>query len=318
MSTASWQKIQVTSDSITIPFKFEYADLNKDGKRITDIESKVALAKEGLESILHAKVLENESVTVESSATLKFKLVIPFVDSERAVYDSKLYEMGLDKTNDQFGTVIGAKALVADKMDRYYGGKDSFGDYVKYVVSESGKFGEVVEGCLNKGNERYALYYDLDSGIANLGLSVEDVDWKFNPNTIAEFSGSVANKCVVIKWDDEYKKINYEKYSSRSKDRDIVGDSPEERVDSAVSTLNALFAQSDIEALKDLKAIAFDDCIVILLGAKKVEAKKEEPKKDTPKEMPSTGATEIVLGALGVGSTVTAAGYYIASRKTLR
>ncbi|MBQ9016696.1 hypothetical protein IJ103_00415 [Candidatus Saccharibacteria bacterium] len=49
------------------------------------------------------------------------------------------------------------------------------------------------------------------------------------------------------------------------------------------------------------------------------ECKKEEPKKDdTPKEMPSTGATEIVAGALGVGSTVTAAGYYLASRKTLR
>lgn len=49
------------------------------------------------------------------------------------------------------------------------------------------------------------------------------------------------------------------------------------------------------------------------------ECKKEEPKKDdTPKEMPSTGATEIVMGALGVGSVVTAGGYYIASRKTLR
>lgn len=276
LSTAGDLRIDVSNDSILIPFKFEYAELNDKDERITDIESKVALSKEGLESILHAEVLENKDVKVESSATLVFNLVIPFVDSERAVYDSKLYEMGLDKTNDQFGTVIGAKALVADKMDRYYGGKDSFSDYVKYVVSESGNFDEVVEGCLNTGNERYALYYDLDSGIANLGLSDKDVDWKFNPNTIAEFNGSVANKCVVVKWNDEYKKINYEKYSSRSKDRDIVGDSIAERVDSAASTLNALFAQSDIEALKDLKAIAFDDCIVILLGAKKVEAKKDE------------------------------------------
>ena len=276
LTNAGELRIDVSKNSILIPFKFEYAELNDKDKRITDIESKVALSKEGLESILHAEVLENKNVKVESSATLVFNLIIPFVDSERAVYDSKLYEMGLDKTNDQFGTVIGAKALVADKMDRYYGSKDSFSDYVKYIVSECGKFGEVVEGCLNTGNERYALYYDLDSSIANLGLSVEDVDWKFNPKTIAEFNGSVANKCVVIKWNDEYKQINYEKYSSRSKDRDIVGNSPEERVNSAVSTLNALFAQSDIEALKDLKAIAFDDCIVILLGAKKVEAKKGE------------------------------------------
>ena len=45
---------------------------------------------------------------------------------------------------------------------------------------------------------------------------------------------------------------------------------------------------------------------------------KKETKEDTPKEMPSTGATEIVLGTLGIGSVVTAAGYYIASRKALR
>lgn len=50
---------------------------------------------------------------------------------------------------------------------------------------------------------------------------------------------------------------------------------------------------------------------------KKEEPKKEE-QKDTPKEMPSTGASEIVLGALGTGSVVTVAGYYIASRKSLR
>ena len=43
-----------------------------------------------------------------------------------------------------------------------------------------------------------------------------------------------------------------------------------------------------------------------------------QKKEDTPKEMPSTGASEIILGALGTGSIVTVAGYYIASRKALR
>ncbi|MBQ9029586.1 hypothetical protein IJ114_02355 [Candidatus Saccharibacteria bacterium] len=51
---------------------------------------------------------------------------------------------------------------------------------------------------------------------------------------------------------------------------------------------------------------------------KKDEPKKEEGNNNTPSEMPSTGATEIVLGTLGIGSVVTAAGYYIASRKALR
>ena len=39
---------------------------------------------------------------------------------------------------------------------------------------------------------------------------------------------------------------------------------------------------------------------------------------DTPKEMPTTGPASIVTGVLGAGSVVTAAGYYIASRKSLR
>ena len=38
----------------------------------------------------------------------------------------------------------------------------------------------------------------------------------------------------------------------------------------------------------------------------------------TPNEMPTTGAGSIAAGVLGAGSVVTAAGYYIASRKSLR
>ena len=37
----------------------------------------------------------------------------------------------------------------------------------------------------------------------------------------------------------------------------------------------------------------------------------------TPEEIVNTGASDVVLGALGVGSTVTALGYYVASRKKL-
>lgn len=54
------------------------------------------------------------------------------------------------------------------------------------------------------------------------------------------------------------------------------------------------------------------------------ECQKDNPKKEdnnntvTPSVMPSTGATEIVLGALGAGATVAAVGYFIASRKMLR
>ena len=53
----------------------------------------------------------------------------------------------------------------------------------------------------------------------------------------------------------------------------------------------------------------------------KEEPTPENPTPDNPGSTPSTivntGASDIVLGALGVGSTVTALGYYIASRKKL-
>ncbi len=39
---------------------------------------------------------------------------------------------------------------------------------------------------------------------------------------------------------------------------------------------------------------------------------------DTPSEMPTTGPVAVVSGVLGAGSIVTAAGYYVASRKSLR
>ncbi|MBF1038226.1 MAG: LPXTG cell wall anchor domain-containing protein, partial [Candidatus Nanosynbacter sp.] len=38
----------------------------------------------------------------------------------------------------------------------------------------------------------------------------------------------------------------------------------------------------------------------------------------TPKELPKTGPETIVTGVIGLGSVVTTAGYYIASRKQLR
>ncbi len=48
--------------------------------------------------------------------------------------------------------------------------------------------------------------------------------------------------------------------------------------------------------------------------------KEDNPNKPTvtPSNMPTTGAGTVVTGVIGVGSVVTAAGYYIASRKSLR
>ncbi len=48
------------------------------------------------------------------------------------------------------------------------------------------------------------------------------------------------------------------------------------------------------------------------------ESTPEEPVEDTPEVLPKTGATSVVVTALGIGSVITTAGYYIASRKALR
>lgn len=77
---------------------------------------------------------------------------------------------------------------------------------------------------------------------------------------------------------------------------------------------------ADVVVQKECKEEPKKDCTTnpeMAECQKKEEPKKEQPK-TTPSVMPSTGATEIVMGALGIGSTVTAAGYYIASRKNLR
>ena len=59
-----------------------------------------------------------------------------------------------------------------------------------------------------------------------------------------------------------------------------------------------------------------DSAIVNVNKECKTPAPKPTPK--PKKELPNTGATGIVAGVLGLGGTITAAGYYIASRKQLR
>lgn len=266
-------KITVTNDKITIPFDLNFAE----------IESDVALAKERLESLLHAEILENKTVKVKSAATLKFDLIVPLNSPEMAKSGNTLLQLGLDKTDDQLGTVIGAKALVADKMDYCFNDKTSLEDYVGEILQNCSSRGyNGVGQLLKKESVSYALCYDLDASMAKLGITAENGARKFDPTNLVEFQGTVANKGLVLKWDNEYKKINYEKFTSQSKDRDIVGKTVEEKLDSVASTLNAIFTQTENEALKDLKAVAFDDCVVILFGVKNVEAKStDKSSKDT-------------------------------------
>ena len=271
-------KINVSGDSITIPFNLVYAEYaNEETKfkdRNTYIESEVSLSKEKLENILSVEVLENKAVKVQSDASLYFDLVIPFKKTEMADADSKLYELGLDNTNDQLGAVIGAKALVAaNAMEHFYWGGKDLTEYTDKILKISG-MPSGVSACLNSKDTSYALYYDLTSSAATLNFAEGN---KFDPTGLAEFKGAVASKCVVFKWTDNYTSIQYKHVDSKSKTRKIDGDKST-KIESAASILNSLFAQSTEDCAKGLKAVAFNDCIVILLGAKKADSATNEGK----------------------------------------
>lgn len=284
VSEDSKVKIAVSGDSITIPFKLVYAEYanekTKFGERKVKVNSEVALSKEKLEKLLSVEVLENKTVTVQSTASLSFDLVIPFKKTEMANANSKLYEMGLDKTDDQLATVIGAKALVASNaMDHYYWKGENLEEYSKEILRLSG-MPSGASACLDLEGSSYALYYDLNSSAATLNFTEGK---KFDPTSIPEFRGSVANKCYVLKWSDNYEKIIYENVKTKNHERVFVDEntgklSVRERIELAVSTLNALFTQSNDDTAKSFKAIAYDDSIVILLGVKKADSATEEDK----------------------------------------
>ena len=282
LSEDSKVKINVSGDSITIPFNLVYAEYADEKTKFNDrkvsIQSEVALSREKLEKLLSVEVLENKTVLVQSDAKLSFDLVIPFKKTEMAGANNKLYEMGLDKTDDQLATVIGAKALVAaNAMEHYYWKSKSLEDYTKEILKLSG-MPSGASACLNSEGASYALYYDLDSSAAALNFK-EGV--KFDPTSIPEFRGSVANKCLVFKWSNGYEKIKYDNVKTKNHERVFAGEdynklSAKERIELAVSTLNALFAQSNDDSAKNFKAFAYDDSIVILLGVKKANTETEE------------------------------------------
>ena len=282
LSEDSKVKINVSGDSITIPFNLVYAEYADEKTKFNDrkvsIQSEVPLSREKLEKLLSVEVLENKTVLVQSNAKLSFDLVIPFKKTEMAGANNKLYEMGLDKTDDQLATVIGAKALVAaNAMEHYYWKSKSLEDYTKEILKLSG-IPSGASACLNSEGASYALYYDLDSSAAALNFK-EGV--KFDPTSIPEFRGSVANKCLVFKWSNGYEKIKYDNVKTKNHERVFAGEdynklSAKERIELAVSTLNALFAQSNDDSAKNFKAFAYDDSIVILLGVKKANTETEE------------------------------------------
>lgn len=267
--------IDASGNFISIPFNLCYYELDEKGNPVTDkIDTTVSLSEDVLSELFCAEVVENKSVEVESSATLSFNLLIPFVDSEKAKWDSSLYQLGLGETNNQLASVIGAKALVGEKMDYDYAGLGDLGSYAKKVYDSCRQYynadGRGLSNfayCTDSSNVAYALYFDKNSTSAVLNENVTDASLKFDPTKLNEFKGVSAGCGLVIQWQSTYKSVAYNNVDLKKKERSVVADAEYSATESAASALNALFAQSKNDLVKDAHVVAFDGYLVILINS---------------------------------------------------
>ena len=151
--------------------------------------------------------------TVSSRATLSFQLLVPFVESEKAKSTSELDKLGLGQYDEQLGSIIGANAIVAEKMDHYYGGWSDLSTYANYV---KGQCGNRFTSCVNADTCSYVLY-SASSSAVQLDLS-----------KYPEFDGVTPNYGFVIKWNAnaDKAKIDYKYLDQKTKNfvaNDIEG-----------------------------------------------------------------------------------------------
>ena len=277
-------KILIKDNCIYIPFALTYFETNSEGKVSTDITSDVYLSSTHLSELLCAEVLENKSVTLQSSATLEFSLVIPFAVAEKAKADSKLYELSLDKDNDKMATIIGSKALVANEMLPNYGSYSNLKDYANGVKNNFANHYSYAADlgigcCTDASNYSYALYINAGSSISSLKEAGDDdvanEVTKFDPSNMIEFNGVSPSQGFVVKWVDSYAKVKYtnleDNYTKGKSGRTVrnVSDASTGLSNAlrAASELNVLFSHSKNESVKNARVVGFEDCIIILTEA---------------------------------------------------
>lgn len=281
-SDSNITKIRVEKDGIYIPFDLTYF-VNYGDLQIKESYYDVALSQEFFEKIFGVVVQEVPTVIVCSDACLKFDLVIPFANSEKAENTSRLYELGLDSSDEQLATVMGAKALVADEMDHYYGGYENLQAYAESVASSYvairrdnlsdqpkalNRFNEALAQqkdycCINSTDNTYALYLNMGwgkNGPKELeSEDIDDIEHSANENNadlsaFNEMKASSASRGFVFDWDDRCEVIGYDVKKEKYRSVDSIA--------AAVSVLNAMFAHVD-DALKDVRADAFDNRIIV-------------------------------------------------------
>ena len=262
------QRIEVQAKGISIPVSLKISNPN----------FPVALSKDWLETFFNVEVLENKFVRVDSDATLKFNLFVPFFGSERATAADSLYRLGLNQGDEQLSAVIGAKAIVAEEMDHYYAGESSLSKYVDSIKGAcSNKYGSKIKNlnsCVDNDAVSYALYYNLRSEASVLtNQSADDNEGLFDLSRLAEFKGVTPKEGFVVKWNSSYRSITYENINQDRKE--FVASS----IDEFVSLLASVFSRSENKCVQKLRVVSIgNNYIAVLFDANQI------PREDVPED----------------------------------
>ena len=225
------KRITVDTKGISIPVELV----------ISENDSSVALSKEWLENFFNVEVLEIPSVTISSRATLSFQLLVPFVESEKAKSTSELDKLGLGQYDEQLGSIIGANAIVAEKMDHYYGGWSDLSTYANYV---KGQCGNRFTSCVNADTCSYVLY-SASSSAVQLDLS-----------KYPEFDGVTPNYGFVIKWNASADKV---KISYDNIPNQRTADFVAKNIEGLASLLTSVLGRSKNDDVKNVKVVALNN-----------------------------------------------------------
>ena len=240
-SASQDKRITVGSNGISIPVELV----------ISEEDSSVALLKEWLESFFNVEVLEIPSVSVKSTATLSFQLIVPFVDSEKAENTSELHKLGLGQYDEQLGSIIGANAIIAEKMEHHYGGKSDLSAYAEDIKN---KCGRQLVSCVNADTCSYVLYCN----------SVFDSSNELDFSKYPELNGVTPSNGFVIKWNSGASKAKIKYTNLNPGTIDFVA----KDIGELASLLTSVFGRSKNDEVKNVRVVALNnEYLAVLLDS---------------------------------------------------
>ena len=185
--------------NLVIPFHLHLNESNNvvgkkdDGSDLFSNLFDVAISKKNLSDLFGLEVLINDSVKIESKATLDFSLIVPLRDVSVAGVENSLEEIGVleddaaspeDDTVNQIASVVYGNVAISGKdigYDRVTAdsNKKNFIDEIEAYLTNSGKSTVSVLSLL--GDSNYVIYIDDTSvNFIPSGVSEElaNVSWK--------------------------------------------------------------------------------------------------------------------------------------------